>query len=107
MSSSHWFVFECPAGQFQYSEKLPDGAQMLARFGSRAEAITHAKKYHRDFLSPMTWGDGTPLTVPERVHLGVWRNDMYNELRERSRMRAEGPGSTREPATRLRASNAQ
>jgi hypothetical protein len=88
-SSSHFFVVEDPSGVFHVERNATHGVAH-GRFSTGEDAHAHAVQLKRDYLSPMTWSDGTPLTVPERVHLGVWRNDTYNELRERSRMRAGG-----------------
>jgi hypothetical protein len=81
----HLYVYETESGSFHSGPKLPKGATCHGRFANGELAHTHAMQLKRDYLSPLNWADGTPLTIPERVYLGVWRPDVYNELRERSR----------------------
>jgi hypothetical protein len=82
--TSHFYVYEGLPGEFHFGEKVPEHAACCGRFTSKEEAHTHAAKLRRDFLTSMTWSDGTPLTVPERVWIGVWKPELYAELRERS-----------------------
>jgi hypothetical protein len=82
--TSHFYVVEHSNGVFHVERNAKHGGVVHGRFANREEAHARATQMKRDFLSPLNWADGTPLTVPERVYLGVWRPDMYNELRSRA-----------------------
>jgi hypothetical protein len=87
MFSTHWFVFECPAGEFHFGEKLPTHSVTHGRFTSREEACQHAEQLRRDFLTPACDKFGNPLTMRERAYLGVWHPTLYEEAMARGRAR--------------------
>jgi hypothetical protein len=73
-SSLHFFVFSVAPGHFRHGLKLPKGAEVHGRFTTKTEARLHARQLKRDYLTPMFVPDGTPLTIRQRVLLGVWGN---------------------------------
>ena len=70
--AQHFYVYESEPGQFCSGPKFPQHAAVHGRFTTQEEAQALRKKLKRDYLSPMPWADGTPLTIKERVIVGVW-----------------------------------
>jgi hypothetical protein len=80
----HYFVAENPLGKFHVTRTSKLGT-IHGRFASKDAAISCAKKLQRNYLSSALDANGNPLSLDERVYLGVWFPREYEQALARGR----------------------